>query len=560
MNDKIKSILLELESLRLTKDSELSAVQMEYDGLAQNIKFLEDVVSSKNQEIQALHLKMADLEDELSTTKLHYQPYEGQVEELEHTVDGLKDQVTEKASEVERQRAELVHLQSANRRTKADLEKFEKAHQDLQTLLNQLQSFPRQWSVLGKDITNTQLKSKLEGLEHVFADMKCDQTQLEDKVKSLERALDKERFQHNHLQDLFMSEKKKLSHTEGCLAKSEENGRNLRERLKDEKEKQGMLMEQYTSLQQNNYQLEERENQLKQRLNEVRARLLAVEDEKEQEHISVERLREELGKCKSLVAQLKDSNSDLSAQLRQAQKQVSGQWDELQRERIEAHRQLEAAQKCTQLELELAEEKLEVQRVHGNLLREREDHCNTREEAARLAEGLMDMKSRLAKLIKDNCELQLEVSDSQVSDVEELDRIASVLNGAQTKFNAYVLEIKHLKGEVEKTKDFSGEAEEEVERLKNSLASAQKAHLITQKELHSTKSSLTRSQDLAKKLQEDCDAMANQVSLWTREQRMSQENFAERIRVLEKEIATLRADKQWVVCLPCLYVHTPHTL
>jgi chromosome segregation ATPase len=202
MNDKIKSILLELESLRLTKDSELSAVQMEYDGLAQNIKFLEDVVSSKNQEIQALHLKMADLEDELSTTKLHYQPYEGQVEELEHTVDGLKDQVTEKASEVERQRAELVHLQSANRRTKADLEKFEKAHQDLQTLLNQLQSFPRQWSVLGKDITNTQLKSKLEGLEHVFADMKCDQTQLEDKVKSLERALDKERFQHNHLQDL----------------------------------------------------------------------------------------------------------------------------------------------------------------------------------------------------------------------------------------------------------------------------------------------------------------------------------------------------------------------
>ena len=48
----------------------------------------------------------------------------------------------------------------------------------------------------------------------------------------------------------------------------------------------------------------------------------------------------------------------------------------------------------------------------------------------------MDMKSRLAKLIKDNCELQLEVSDSQVSDVEELDRIASVLNGAQTKVSS----------------------------------------------------------------------------------------------------------------------------
>ena len=81
------------------------------------------------------------------------------------------------------------------------------------------------------------------------------------------------------------------------------------------------------------------------------------------------------------------------------------------------------------------------------------------------------------------------------------------------------MEIKYLKQELENTAEHLSGAEEEREQLKNSLASAQKAHLITQKELLATKNSLSKSQDLSKKLQEDCDSMANQISIWAKDQR-----------------------------------------
>lgn len=153
------------------------------------------------------------------------------------------------------------------------------------------------------------------------------------------------------------------------------------------------------------------------------------------------------------------------------------------------------------------------------------------------------------------------------------------------------MEIRSLKEEVHKTGSHAKEAEEEVERLKNSLSAAQRAHLLTQKELLTTRTSLGTSQQLAQRLQQDCDTLANQMSSWAQDHRwashrswwiafwlfecpfdapsmcvwlvdthftavqlvtvcavplyrVSQETLSERIRALQKDVATLQADKE----------------
>ena len=125
----------------------------------------------------------------------------------------------------------------------------------------------------------------------------------------------------------------------------------------------------------------------------------------------------------------------------------------------------------------------------------------------------------MTQLKQSKHETEVEFSKQLVNSECSLVKVQEKYSTNQQKLNSYIKEIRNLQEELENTKALESESLEEIERLKNSLTAGQKAHLTTQKELLATKSSLTTNQQLCKKLQEDCDAMASQLTSWSRENR-----------------------------------------
>ena len=140
---QIRQLTLELEALRLSHTSQLSAIQSEYSSAARCLHSHESLARAREEEVRALSLRVAELEAELASLVLKSEACEEQLQEEQQAATGLQEELGVKEAELGARGAQLRQAQESVRQLEERLRSYESDHKDLLTLVGQLRG-PKQ--------------------------------------------------------------------------------------------------------------------------------------------------------------------------------------------------------------------------------------------------------------------------------------------------------------------------------------------------------------------------------------------------------------------------------
>lgn len=140
---QIKQLTLELEALRLSHTSQLSAIQSEYSSAARCLLSHESLARAREEEVRGLSLRVAELEAELAGLTLKSEVCEEQLQEERQAVSALQEELGVKEAELGAQETQLGQAQETIRQLDKKLSSYESDHKDVLSLVGQLRA-PKQ--------------------------------------------------------------------------------------------------------------------------------------------------------------------------------------------------------------------------------------------------------------------------------------------------------------------------------------------------------------------------------------------------------------------------------
>lgn len=140
---QIRQLTLELEALRLSHTSQLSAIQSEYSSAARSLHSHESLARAREEEVRGLSLRVAELEAELAGLVLKREACEEQLQEERQAAGALQEELGVKEAELAAQEAQLRQTQEGVRQLEKRLTSYESDHRDVLSLVGQLRG-PKQ--------------------------------------------------------------------------------------------------------------------------------------------------------------------------------------------------------------------------------------------------------------------------------------------------------------------------------------------------------------------------------------------------------------------------------
>ncbi|XP_017313118.2 putative leucine-rich repeat-containing protein DDB_G0290503 isoform X2 [Ictalurus punctatus] len=518
LEGKLKKEEGENKNLRdaLKEATECADLKKSYNRLKadfdKTVSKLNDTLINQVFTIEALKQDIKKLEDEVSSA-------EGNVEELNQRLQEKKAELEEAKNKIKKHRGEslkflklLEELRKVNRKQEEHIQEYlveiNRLEKDMEEMLARL-------SATGNE------KSKL-AIQVIF---------LKEEVSQLTKGLAGLRKEHQEktagLEEEIEEKNKEIAYLKrsGCVYQISDLQQELRvkqqelEQLKREnsaqiRELQKKLTEKTRKLEETAVELKDRDSEnanLINQLTDLNEQLnKALEDRKEGSETAQKRiseLKEQLKKKEQELSHLSDSNAECEEQLKQKQKQVS----DLNNENAELEEQLKKKGK-------------ELSKLENN--------------NAELEEQLKKKEKELSNLKNNNADLeeQLKQKDKELSDLKNNNA------GVNDERERLQKEVKRLKEQVkaaEQLEEQLKQKERELSKLKNSNAELEEQLKQKEKELSNLKNNNADVINENERLRGDVKRLNNRVKVL--------ENSEEQLKQKEKEISDLKKNNAKVI-------------
>lgn len=135
---QIRQLTLELQALRLSHTSQLSAIQSEYGSAARCLQSHESLARAREEEVRGLSLRVAELEAELAGLTVKNEACEEELHQERQAVGALQEELGVKEAEFSAQETQLRRAREGLRQMEGKLRSYESDHKDVLSLVGQL--------------------------------------------------------------------------------------------------------------------------------------------------------------------------------------------------------------------------------------------------------------------------------------------------------------------------------------------------------------------------------------------------------------------------------------
>ena len=140
---QIRQLTLELQALRLSHTSQLSAIQSEYSSASRCLQSHESLARAREEEVRGLSLRVAELEAELAGLTLKNEACEEQLQQERQAGGALQEELGVKEAELSARETQLGRAQEGLKQMEEKLRSYESDHKDVLSLVGQLRG-PKQ--------------------------------------------------------------------------------------------------------------------------------------------------------------------------------------------------------------------------------------------------------------------------------------------------------------------------------------------------------------------------------------------------------------------------------
>ncbi|XP_065898660.1 putative leucine-rich repeat-containing protein DDB_G0290503 [Dysidea avara] len=513
-----KSLSNQLKVEESSVKKQLSAKENGIKSLREELRQKDEALAKLNQQLMIKQKSLADLHVTVECHSSDLEEWQKVCQERSNEISVLQHEVTEKGEELVATRSTIsdLHqqlLQQSDRNTKAMQEHREdsaKLHTTIDSLKEKLAYRDKDLSSIRKELA--EVEERCRELQIVKGDLEIKVSRSQQNQSQLEQELE---LTNDHVSRLEAQHQEAINKTV-----------QLEEKLRCAVLSCEELNGQYTMLQQ--------------RCTDQGTELAQARVDYKRASVELAESHSKINLVEHAAKQQQQQHTLVMEKIKYIQAEKDNEIAFLSKE-LTSNRQ-----KSSLLESSIEDYQAESKRLKRELSEIEMAHQLEREKSNQLSQELLVTKSKLSMEEKSHYRVNEEFTTS-LSQIDLLTEQIGVLHDQNTTTQEQCSELREevatLREKLGHQMEERGQVDLLISQLQEQLQQSERSHNTTKKQLSAIQQDLQDHKLLSSKLQQDCTDITQHVSSWAKQQKLTNESMANKIRDQQQVILKLEADR-----------------